>query len=221
MSEGVSTRRRFLRRFLLGATAISTLSIVGRVGPAESQEDPSADKKAFMRAVLEPPEPEPGAPARPPVGIPAVAPFADWDYYYMIQPIAWEPGDKHKARFKRVEVPQGFVTDLASIPRIFWRELPRTGRYAHAAIVHDFLYWTQTVARAVADEIFDIDMIETGTPGWKASAIAGAVRTFGSGAWEENARLKAKGEKRFLKKFPTDPTVTWADWKKQKDIWSD
>ncbi|ECG8634089.1 DUF1353 domain-containing protein, partial [Salmonella enterica subsp. salamae] len=39
-----------------------------------------------------------------------------------------------------IEVPAGFVTDLATIPRIFWSLMPPDGKYAKAAIIHDYLY---------------------------------------------------------------------------------
>ncbi len=39
-----------------------------------------------------------------------------------------------------IHVPAGFVTDLASVPRIFWTLLPPDGKYAKAAIIHDYLY---------------------------------------------------------------------------------
>ena len=39
-----------------------------------------------------------------------------------------------------VVVPEGFVTDFASIPRIFWSVAPPWGWYAEAAVVHDLLY---------------------------------------------------------------------------------
>jgi hypothetical protein len=38
-----------------------------------------------------------------------------------------------------------------------------------------------------------------------------AVRTSGQTAWDENARLKAQGEKRILREYPTDATIRWTD----------
>lgn len=40
-------------------------------------------------------------------------------------------------------VPAGFVTDLASVPRMVWSFYPPDGPWAKAAIIHDFLYWTK------------------------------------------------------------------------------
>ena len=42
-----------------------------------------------------------------------------------------------------VAVPQGFVTDLASVPRLFWNLFPPDGPWAEAAVVHDALYFTR------------------------------------------------------------------------------
>ena len=39
-----------------------------------------------------------------------------------------------------VDVPAGFITDFASVPRILWNILPPTGKYGKAAVVHDRLY---------------------------------------------------------------------------------
>jgi hypothetical protein len=47
---------------------------------------------------------------------------------------------------------------MASIPRIFWQVLTPQGRYAYAAVIHDYLYWTQTRPRAEADEILNFAM---------------------------------------------------------------
>lgn len=38
-----------------------------------------------------------------------------------------------------VSVPVGFITDFATVPRIFWGILPPFGRYGKAAVVHDYL----------------------------------------------------------------------------------
>lgn len=51
-------------------------------------------------------------------------------------------------------VPSGFVTDLASIPRIFWVLFPPTGSYGKAAIIHDFLLEENKRTRKECDKIF-------------------------------------------------------------------
>jgi hypothetical protein len=117
-------------------------------------------------------------------------------------------------------VPRGFVTDLASIPRIFYSLLRPDGEYAYAAIVHDYLYWTQTRTRTVSDEIFKFSMEDFNISRRTMQTIYNAVRLFGEGAWSKNARLKADGERRILKRFPPTAQINWADWKQRSDVFS-
>jgi hypothetical protein len=114
-----------------------------------------------------------------------------------------------------VEVPVGFVTDLASIPPIFYSILRPDGNYAFAAIVHDYLYWAQALERDVADRIFKFSMQELGVGTFTTNILYRAVRIAGQAAWNENAKLKSQGEKRILKTFPDKPTILWNDWKMQ------
>ena len=46
---------------------------------------------------------------------------------------------KEAVSYRGVDVPEGFVTDLASIPRLFWPLLPANGWYELAAVFHDRL----------------------------------------------------------------------------------
>jgi hypothetical protein len=137
--------------------------------------------------------------------------------YFLTKPITWKPNPGQEA-FLPVEVPVGFVTDFASIPRVFWSILPPDGLYTYPAIVHDYLYWTQTRPRDVADEILKFGMGDFNVGTVTIQTIYQAVRLGGSSAWNENARLKAQGEKRVLKLFPDKPTITWEEWKKRSDV---
>lgn len=51
-------------------------------------------------------------------------------------------------------VPAGFVTDLASIPRIFQALIPKVDKHMLAAIVHDYLCRLEKFDRKLADSIF-------------------------------------------------------------------
>jgi hypothetical protein len=140
--------------------------------------------------------------------------------YYLTKPTTWLP-DKGQERLRPVNVPVGFVTDFASIPRAFWSALRPDGNYTHAAIVHDYLYWTQTTPREHADEILKIMMEDFSVAGATVAVIYSAVRTFGAAAWDQNMQLKAAGERRVLKLFPDDPLTTWKEWKRRQDVFTD
>ena len=138
--------------------------------------------------------------------------FAD-AMYFLTQPIGWQPNAGQAGGHSPVRVPTGFVTDFASVPRIFWTWLPPDGLYAYAAVIHDYLYWEQSLSRSESDEILKLCMEDFQINTLVVAAIYRGVRLGGQSAWDQNARLKKKGEKRMLKTFPSDPTVRWGDWK--------
>lgn len=47
-----------------------------------------------------------------------------------------------------VDVPAGFVTNFASIPRVFQNLFPTTGKYAQIAVVHDKLFLAPVIRTA-------------------------------------------------------------------------
>lgn len=82
-----------------------------------------------------------------------------------------------------IRVPAGFVTDLASVPRALWAVLPPHGKYAKAAIIHDYLYTKGEVPRLEADRVFSEAMEVLGVPKWKRKLMYWAVRAFGAGSY--------------------------------------
>ncbi len=137
--------------------------------------------------------------------------------YFLTASISWTPNPGQE-RYKAVTVPPGFVTDFASIPRIFWSALRPDGEYAYAAVVHDYLYWTQTRSRDEADDIFKMAMEDFDVGTLTVGAIYNAVRLGGKVAWNGNAKKKTQGEKRILIRFPQDPRMTWEDWKQRPGV---
>lgn len=131
--------------------------------------------------------------------------------YFLLQSIHWTPNPGQTG--SAVSAPKGFVTDFASVPRIFWAALPRDGLYTYPAILHDYLYWEQPVSRKEADAVLDYAMDDFKVPAATRRTVYAAVRAGGGSAWDDNAKRKAAGEKRTLRKFPDDPTTTWAAWK--------
>ena len=77
-----------------------------------------------------------------------------------------------------IVVPDGFKTDLASIPRWVPELLvQRNGRHRKAAIVHDFMCRTWMLdARPLADRIFLEAMAVDGVPRWRRYIMYAAVR---------------------------------------------
>jgi Protein of unknown function (DUF1353) len=111
---------------------------------------------------------------------PVLMPFADMCNWIVYKPIYWTPPADAPADLPRqVGVPEGFVSDLASVPSYFWWALPPTGRYGHAAILHDWLYWEQSCTRTVADKVFEVAMAELAVDLPLRKAMWAAVRVGG------------------------------------------
>jgi hypothetical protein len=87
-----------------------------------------------------------------------------------------------------VEVPEGFLSDGASVPPPFWNLLPPQGAYGQAAIIHDYLCETgkmivsgvpaPTPTRAKVDSLFKQAMVASKVPGWKRNIMYIAVRIY-------------------------------------------
>jgi hypothetical protein len=79
-------------------------------------------------------------------------------------------------------VPAGFITDLASVPRIPIAYLLAGGTSNEASVVHDFIYSTHPVARATADAVLKEASLLTGVPKWRAWLMWAGVRVGGGGS---------------------------------------
>lgn len=110
-----------------------------------------------------------------------------------------------------IEVPAGMQTDFASIPRIFWRIIPKNSRADFGAVVHDHLYQRNGVicleepktwdtdnityrrlpaglSKRKCDLIFLEAMKSKGVPLWQRIVMYQAVNLFGGSAWNQHER---------------------------------
>lgn len=76
-------------------------------------------------------------------------------------------------------IPEGFVTDLASIPAFARWALKPDGQYAEAAIVHDVMYDLMLFPRRFADIVFDDAMKRAKVPFPIRKVIYWSVRLMG------------------------------------------
>jgi len=76
-------------------------------------------------------------------------------------------------------VPDKFVTDGASTPKILWNLFPPLGRYSIAAVVHDHLYRTHPFDRKTCDKVFLALMVFLEVSRWRRRSMYRAVRLFG------------------------------------------
>ena len=83
-----------------------------------------------------------------------------------------------------ITIEEGFITDGASIPKFAWSVIGGPmGKYAAAAVVHDYLYKVQSYTRKKADLIFYEAMQVLKVPFWKRWLMHKAVRVAGWRPW--------------------------------------
>lgn len=112
--------------------------------------------------------------------------------WLILEPFRYETKDKTGV----IEVPAGFDTDLASVPRVMYSIFPRDGLYIEAAIIHDWLYVDQKIngewiSRKTADGVFLEAMEYLGIGWFRRRTIYRGVRI---GGWTFfNKRAKKLG----------------------------
>lgn len=92
----------------------------------------------------------------------------------------------------KVEVPSGFRTDFASVPRVPLAYMVAGNTAQKASVPHDFLYQTHLCERAMADLVFLEAMEVTGIPLWRRRIMYSAVRMFGWIAYRSGKERHAK-----------------------------
>lgn len=87
-----------------------------------------------------------------------------------------------------IRVPKGFITDLASVPKVFWNIIPPMGKYSKAAVLHDWLYACQVFSKIETDGIFLEAMEALGVPAIERDTLYEGVKVGGAEAWLEHQK---------------------------------
>jgi len=120
---------------------------------------------------------------------------------------------------ERVDIPAGFVTDFASIPRWLWFLAPPFGRHAPAAVLHDYLYAIgQQGARRYADFLFREAMRSSGVPRLRRLAMYFAVRVGGARGYgrAQDWSFVDPHDGQPLQSQPARPQLGYNDWRSRK-----
>ncbi len=125
-----------------------------------------------------------------------VSPLADGKTWVLIEPFSYDVGELGSG--DTVLVSEGFKTDFASIPRLFWVVLPKWGKYGNAAVIHDWIYSSQERSREEADQILLEAMGVLSVSKWQRFSIYYAVRYFGWFAWIRNQWDRETGYSRIM-----------------------
>jgi len=103
-----------------------------------------------------------------------------------------EPFEYHVGTYPSEEiisVPVNFITDFASVPRIFWPIISPIDEHAKAAVIHDWMYKYNYAKKSRCEEIFNEAMKVLDVPDWKRICIYWSVYTFGWYTWIRYRRM--------------------------------
>jgi hypothetical protein len=84
-----------------------------------------------------------------------------------------------------IVVPQDFVTDFASVPRMIGAYLLFGDKGKRASVVHDWLYSTQLAERKTCDQVFREALIASGYAAWEYEPMYAGVRLGGGSHWQK------------------------------------
>jgi hypothetical protein len=87
----------------------------------------------------------------------------------------------------KAEVPKGFLTDGASIPKGFWwlTGPPNLPRYQRATLLHDYLYRNTIGTQKNADDLF-LELLKlNGVSRFKRGVMWAGLRAFGWLYWRD------------------------------------
>ena len=178
--------------------AIGTLICFSSVAHAQSGES-QHKRKVLTRQMIQ---------------APTLKPFADSKDFMLVRDMVYILGRTDIS----ITVPKGFVTDFASVPKGLWSfGLSPHGKFSKAAIIHDYLYWTQGCTREQSDMIMLIAMKESQVEAVDQFALYEGLDLAGNPAWVENMQDREAGIPRVVPveywDFPPDAT-----WAKYRDV---
>lgn len=116
---------------------------------------------------------------------PAASKAIGKDLWMVVIPFSFYTGNKEDNR--TVTIPNCYLTDGATVPRIFWGFVPPWGAYGQAVILHDYLceYLTvmnngvpESISRKQADKMLNEAMKVIGVPSYLRIPIYNMVNVF-------------------------------------------
>ena len=144
---------------------------------------------------------------------PTVRAFGDNKFWVTVEDMTYVIGSTQE----QIVVPKGFVTDFASIPQALWSlGLSPYGQYSRAAVIHDYLYWSQGCTRAQSDRLLVIAMKESRVRAFDEFLIFQGVDKGGEGPWTANTQERTSGLPRVIPVEylrPDDPNMTWPTYR--------
>lgn len=114
-----------------------------------------------------------------------------------------------------ITIPAGFVTDFASIPKVFRSLFTDNDVHDLPGLLHDYLYWRQSCGRSEADKLFLVALDEVGVGYFERYMMYAGVQAGGSGAWKNNRQARVDNLPRIIPgnfmKIPVG--TTWSGYR--------
>lgn len=108
--------------------------------------------------------------------------------YTVVEPFSYQSDLGSTGGGLRHDVPPGFVTDFASVPRGLWNVFNKIGPWNKAAVIHDYLYDMGTLPKFLCDKTFYEACGVSGVPQWKRWVLYQAVHIGGGKAWRDHRK---------------------------------
>lgn len=187
------------------ALVVTAAFVIGGCGDSVRNEHPSRLKTLKIEA----PYPKPN-----------IAAMKD-GMWVLIEPLSATYYNKNNPDERyAIEVPAGFVMDLASLPKGLGLLAGKYHDLDTAAIIHDYLFWVQPCqdkenGKRIADKLYRDTLKESDNVSWLNAWVQWLGLKSGSWkAWRNNNKRKGAGESRFM------PEVYWPQADEQTN-WSD
>lgn len=102
-----------------------------------------------------------------------------------------------RSRKHQIVIPRYYVTDFASIPRIFWSIIhPMDLRIAQIAAAHDRIYETHELSQSDADDLLYAGMLTLGASKFLAYMVWSGVRVGGWLSYKSGPSRREERQKR-------------------------
>jgi hypothetical protein len=120
---------------------------------------------------------------------PVIKPYEKFDFK-LAEPFEVQIKTKRPRTSRLITIRKGFVTDLASVPRIMWAcYSPNDARTIPAAILHDYLYrYKLDFTRKEVDDMFYFALVKGHTKPRTALKYYIGVRLFGWMFYQKKGR---------------------------------
>lgn len=100
--------------------------------------------------------------------------------------VSYELTEDCEVQEENIIIPEGFLTDLSSVPRILWMFIPPYRMAVPASVLHDYMYTYGWKSRKEADELFYKILLTHNVPKWQSFLMYIAVRIFGKSKYKRN-----------------------------------